>query len=126
MDPALIPLHDRTGRANTGHALETAVLVELERRRAAVTWVKTPGGGEVDFLARFPDGREALIQVCADASAPETAEREIAALLSAATRHPRAELHLLTLTGREVSVPISDSIRTAPAWRWLLDDGMGD
>ena len=32
VDPGLIPVFDRTGRANIGHALETAVMVELERR----------------------------------------------------------------------------------------------
>ena len=44
VDPGLIPLFDRTGRANVGHALETAVLVELERRRFDVTYVRTPEG----------------------------------------------------------------------------------
>ena len=28
IDPGLIPLYERTGRANTGHALETAVFLE--------------------------------------------------------------------------------------------------
>ena len=52
VDPGLIPVFDRTGRANTGHALETAVLVELERRGFEVTYLRTPEGYEVDFLAR--------------------------------------------------------------------------
>ncbi len=34
VDPGLIPVFDRTGRANLGHAPETAVLLELERRAA--------------------------------------------------------------------------------------------
>jgi len=124
VDSALIPIYDRSGKPNTGHALETAVLIELERRRAAVTWVKAPDSGEVDFLARFPDGRETLIQVCASAAAPDTARRELSALHSAATRHPRATLLLITLTGREITVPIPDGIQAIPAWRWLLEDGM--
>lgn len=33
VDPGLIPVFDNVGRANTGHALETVVLLELERRR---------------------------------------------------------------------------------------------
>jgi len=37
-----IVLFDRTGRENVGPALETAVLVELERRRFDVTYVRTP------------------------------------------------------------------------------------
>ena len=32
-DPGLIGAFDTSGRANTGHALETAVLIEIERRR---------------------------------------------------------------------------------------------
>lgn len=75
IDTALIALYDQTGRANIGHALETLVLLELERRRSTATWVRTSSGYEIDFLARHADGRQELIQVCADASAPETAER---------------------------------------------------
>jgi hypothetical protein len=56
MDPGLILVFERTGRANLGHALETVVLVELERRRMEATYVRTPGGYEVDF----PDGREGV------------------------------------------------------------------
>ena len=32
IDAGLIPVFDRSGRANLGHALETAVYLELERR----------------------------------------------------------------------------------------------
>ena len=56
VDPGLIPVFDRTGRANVGHALETAVLIELERRGCESTYVRTAEGYEVDFLARSPDG----------------------------------------------------------------------
>jgi len=41
---------DRTGRANIGHALETAVLIELEPRRPETTYVRTHDGYEADFL----------------------------------------------------------------------------
>lgn len=77
VDPGLIPVFDRARRANVGHALETAVLVELERRGAGVTYVRTPGGYEVDFLARRPGGETELIQVCADASDEPTSRREL-------------------------------------------------
>ncbi|MGH8008446.1 MAG: ATP-binding protein, partial [Candidatus Binatia bacterium] len=62
-DAALIGAFDRSGRANIGHALETVVFNELERRKAEVGYVKTREGFEVDFHARFPEGSEALIQV---------------------------------------------------------------
>jgi len=57
VDPALIPAFDRSGKANVGHALETAVLIELERRKCEVGYVRTPGGYEVDFLARSWDNQ---------------------------------------------------------------------
>jgi hypothetical protein len=78
--PGLVPVFDIVGRANIGHALETAVLVELERRRMNVTFVRTRDGYEVDFLARGPAGNSELIQVCADASETETLSRELRAL----------------------------------------------
>lgn len=56
----------RSGRANLGYALETAVLTELEGRRLDVTYVRTPQSYEVDFLARSADRRPELLRVCAD------------------------------------------------------------
>ena len=119
VDPALIPIFDQTGRANLGHALETAVRVELERRRMEVTYVKTRDGFEVDFFARFPGEPPALIQVAAELTDPTTREREIRALLAAKTEHPRASMHLVTLTP-ELAGAIPDEIEVHPAWRWLL------
>ena len=88
VDAGFTPLHGRTGRSNIGHALETAVLIELQRRRCEVRYVRSPSGYEADFLARYPDGSETLIQVCADASAVETARREIRALVDAGDPYP--------------------------------------
>ncbi len=120
VDAGLISVFDRSGRSNVGHALETAVLIELERRRCEVTYVRTPGGFEVDFLARNMAGDAELIQVCADASAPATAERELRALLDAGEMHPNARKRLLTLTrdGQPTSAP--PGIKVQPAYEWLL------
>jgi predicted AAA+ superfamily ATPase len=119
VDPGLIPIFDQTGRANRGHALETVVRVELERRRLRVTYVKTREGLEVDFLVRRPSGATELIQVSAEIDDPSTREREIRALLAAKTEHPGATLHLITLTP-ERAVDIPAETRVHPAWRWLL------
>ncbi len=89
-DPGLIRAFDASGRSNVGHALETAVANELERRGAELAYVRTSGGLEVDFLARFRDGREELVQVCADASAEETLARELRALAAASDAYQRA------------------------------------
>jgi hypothetical protein len=123
VDVALIPLFDRSGRTNVGHALETAVLLELERRRCDVTYVRTPDGHEVDFLARSPDGGVHLIQVCADATDPATAHRELRALRAAAANHRgRTRQWLLTLTRDRAPAEAPDEVTVAPAYEWMLAD----
>lgn len=120
VDPALIPIFDRTGRANVGHALETAVLIELERRRMEITYVRTSGGHEVDFLARAPEGGLELIQVCADARAPQTLARELRALEEAAVDFPQAGRRLLTLTADSIPPERPAGIVFQPAYEWML------
>ena len=122
-DPALIPVFDRSGKANSGHVLETAVFIELQRRRAEVTYVKTTSGYEgyeVDFLARHPDGSEELIQVCASVDDPPTLFREVRALQDAAAEHPRARLRILTLESRLPFPEHPPEIGILPAWQWML------
>lgn len=119
IDPGLIPLFDRSGRANLGHALETCVLLELDRRGAEVGYVHTAGGYEVDFLARYPEGGEELIQVCASLDDPAARERESRALLDAAGRHPRTTLHLVSLD-IPAALDMSSKITVHAAWHWLL------
>ena len=123
VDAGLIGVFDRSGRANTGHALETAVLLELERRRSETTYVRTPEGYEVDFLARGEDGRSELIQVCADASDSTTAERELRALAAAGTMHPTATKRLLTQNRRSLPHETSDDVHAQPAYEWMLNLG---
>lgn len=120
IDAGLIPVYDRSGRANRGHALETAVLVELQRRRCAVTYVRTEGGFEVDFLARDPVGRQWLIQVCADASESETAKRELRALAEAGERFPQAQQLLLTLTRDGAPAEAPRAVTAQSAYQWML------
>lgn len=119
-DPGLIPFYDRSGRSNLGHSLETAVLIELQRRRAEVTYVRTPEGREVDFLARTPEGGMELIQVCADASDPAVADRELRALTEAARRFPGAGQRLLTLTRDGAPPAARPGIAVQPAYEWML------
>ena len=121
VDPGLIPVFDRAPRGNEGHALETVVALELERRGATTAYVRAREGFEVDFLARFADGAEQLIQVCADLDAPDTRAREVRGLLAAAGEHPQATLHLVTLAATRTP-PLPDGIRLYPAAEWLLQD----
>jgi uncharacterized protein len=117
---------DRSGRANTGHALETTVLIELERRGKGVTYVRTPEGHEVDFLARGAAGEAELIQVSVDPSDAATAERELRALEAAGRIFPRAKRRLLTLTRDAVPLKVPRGVRAQPAYEWMLADAEED
>lgn len=120
VDPALIPVFDRTGRANVGHALETVVLLELERRGAEVAYVRTAEGHEVDFVARYGD-RVELIQVCADASEPDTAARELRALVEAGKQYPRATKRLVALADDALPRGRPKDVLAQPAWAFCLE-----
>ena len=118
IDPGLIPIYDRTERANTGHALETAVFIELLRRGNEVHYLRTPQGWEVDFHATSPEGGTLLVQACANAADAETLERETRSLLEARGVFPSARLLLILLDplppGAIVPAPIQ--ALHAPAW----------
>jgi hypothetical protein len=61
-----------------------------------------------------------LIQVCADASNPDTAERELRPLAAAATRFPQAVRRLLTLTRDGLPPEAPPGVIAEPAYAWLL------
>lgn len=119
-DPGLIPAFDASGRVNVGHALETAILNELERRKVETGYVKTVDGLEVDFLARLRGEGEELIQVCADLRSSETAARELRALTAAAKEHPRARRRLLVLDRDAAGEIEASDVEVQPAYEWLL------
>jgi hypothetical protein len=121
VDSGLIPIYDRSGKTNLGHALETAVLIELERRRMECTWVKTPSGFEVDFLAKGSEGSQEIIQVCADASDPETAKREIRALEESRGMFPKAIRRLLVLTRDGLPAEVPSGVVAQTAYEWMLN-----
>lgn len=126
VDPGLAAAFDASGRPNTGHALETVVLHEADRRSADVGYVKTTEGFEVDFLLRNPGTAPELVQVCADVSGPVTLERELRGLQAASVEFPRATRRLLVLDRDQVpSRPVA-GIRVQPAYEWLLDGPGGE
>jgi predicted AAA+ superfamily ATPase len=126
VDPGLIRAFDASGKTHEGHALETVVLLELERRKAEVGYVKTTSGFEVDFHARFPDGTEELLQVCADLSAEETRERELRALKEAAQEYTSARKRLLLLDREQTAVASTvelADVEVQTVYEWLLQGG---
>jgi predicted AAA+ superfamily ATPase len=120
IDPGLIEVYERTPAPNTGHALETVVMLELERRGCAIGYVRTPDGFEVDFHAAFPDGTYALIQASTSVSDPMTYEREVRALERAAELHPHAKPLLITLDTIAPQPTLPATIQWRCAADWLL------
>ena len=125
-DPGLIRAFDASGRRNVGHALETAVFNELERRGAEVGYVKAGDGSEVDFLARHPAADHELIQVCADVTDESTRLRELRALDAAAAEHPRATQRLRVLDRDARALMGKVAIEVQPAYEWLLEAPGGE
>ena len=122
-DPGLIPAFDASRRTNVGHALETVVLNELERRGAEIGYLKTPSGWEVDFLANYRSGETELLQVCADLSDQSTRERELRALTDASPIYPHANQKLLVLNSDSLNGTHPHDVTIQPVYEWLLTDG---
>lgn len=120
VDPGLIKAFDTSARSQVGHALETVVFNELERRGADVAYVRTQDEFEVDFLARPRAGKEMLLQVCADPSEKETLDREARALESAMKEHAGAERTILVLDRDAAAAARARGVETEPAYEWLL------
>lgn len=117
VDTGLSALFDRSAKPNTGHALETVVLHELQRCGAHVTYVRTPAGFEVDFHARLPSGQEQLIQVCSELHDPDTLAREVRALQDAAPAWSHATLHLVALDAPPTQhLPAGIQLHRAADW----------
>jgi uncharacterized protein len=119
-DMGLIPFFDGGNRANIGHSLETAVAIELLRRRAQLSYVKTKEGYEVDFLAQYPDGRQELVQVCASLDDKKVQEREFRALSEAGKSYTKAPKTVIAIDiPPQLAVP--RGIRVVRAAEWFLE-----
>ena len=121
VDPGLISLFAQSGRSYQGHALETTVLLELERRGWEVSYVRTEEGWEVDFYAHRPGEAPLLVQVCLETGDDATWEREVRALRSAGETYGDARLLLVTLDSSPPRRQLPDRVTWAPASRWLLE-----
>lgn len=125
-DPGLVRAFDASGRANPGHALEVAVLNEIERRGGEVGYLRTDKDREVDFLVRHPAGGSTLVQVCGDAAAEPTRARELRSLAGAGSeRHAASDRVMLVLTRDQVGLFVADGIEVLPAYEWLLQPTPG-
>lgn len=121
IDTGFIRVYQRGGQQNRGRSLETAILLELERRGATAGWVRVGNDLEVDFCVERFDRAPLLIQVSLDTALPETFEREITALAAAASEYPDAQPVLITLDPAPPSRILPAGITWRPATDWLLD-----
>lgn len=120
IDPGLITLYERPGSEHRGRALETAVLLELERREFSVTWLRADAGLEVDFFATRPGDPPLLIQVSLDTTEDSTWEREVRALEAAAREHPDAQPLLITMDPTPPFRTLPGPLQWMSATQWLL------
>lgn len=120
VDPGLITLFERSGRTHRGRALETVVMLELERRGFDVAYVRTAEGFEVDFLAHRAGEAPLLVQVCLESEGDETWDRELRALEAAVAIHPDARAVLVTLDAVPPRRPLPQGVSWAPAAHYLL------
>lgn len=121
VDPGLIALFERSGRTQQGRALETVIMLELERRGWEVSYLRTTEGFEVDFLAHRAGDDPLLIQVCLESEGDMTWERELRSLEAAAT-YTEARAFLVTLDAVPPSRPMPQGLIWAPAAQWLVEE----
>jgi uncharacterized protein len=121
IDPGLIPLYERTGRVHNGRSLETAVLLELERRGYSVDWFRA-GEFEVDFFAEQIGDQPMLIQVCLDTTSDATWDREVRALQAGVTAQPDARALLITLDSTPPTRALPHPIVWRAAPHWMLEE----
>jgi predicted AAA+ superfamily ATPase len=121
IDTGLIALFERSGRTHQGRSLETAVMLELERRGYEVSYVRTTDGFEIDFLAHRAGDPPLLVQVCLESADDETWTRELRSLEAAAAALPKARPFLVTLDAVPPPRALPRGITWAPAARWLLE-----
>lgn len=122
VDPGLIALFERSGRTHHGRALETAILLELERRGFEVDYVRTADGFEVDCPAQRAGDAPLLIQACLESEGDQTWERELRELVAAAAVHPHARPFLVTRDAVPPTRPMPEGCTWASAAQWLLEE----
>ena len=110
-------------------ALETAVYLELRRRRSAgrlgdIAMLKLPSGKEVDFVEGDAaiDAATTFMQICFDMNSEKTRKREMGALAEAMCKFDQANGTIVTIGEESETIVPEGTIRVIPAWKWLLTD----
>lgn len=105
---------------NSGHLLENLVFVALRRTMTEISYYKTRGGREVDFIVHQRGQARRLVQVCESLAHPGTREREIGALAEAMAEQGLDRAVIVTRNDAELVNTAEGTIEVVPAWRFLL------
>ncbi len=102
-----------------GRFLENMVFIELRRRQKKFYFYKTSKNLEIDFLYNENEQFH-LLQVSYGLDDLKTREREIKAIVDAASELPQTKNILLTYNEEDTLVDNNVEIKILPVWKWLL------
>ena len=127
VDPGLMCALSLATTDGLARALETAVYLELRRRRQSgrageVSMLRLPSRKEIDFIWGDEALGEAyaLAQVCVNMADHKTRMRELSALDEALGMFPDVPATVVTLYEEGVEHLEHGDVRVVPAWRWML------
>lgn len=108
-------------------AFETAVYLELRRRRAAgrlgdIAMLKLASGKEVDFIEgdALLGSATRLVQVSFSVEQASTREREASALREAMARFSTRDGFIVTMSEEDEFACDEGTLHVVPAWKWLI------
>ncbi|OPZ37584.1 MAG: hypothetical protein BWY99_01846 [Synergistetes bacterium ADurb.BinA166] len=106
---------------NTGHLLENLVFTALRRLCPDISYYRTRGGREVDFIVTLRGRSRMLVQACESLAEPQTRKREISALSEAMEEQGLTDGTIVTRNEDERLETPGGVINILPAWRFLLE-----
>ncbi|MFH2020571.1 MAG: ATP-binding protein [archaeon] len=118
------------GKKNFGRSYENAVFLQLRRKLSPleqISYYRSVGNQEVDFVIRRGSEVKQLIQVVYDLDDEKTKEREIKALVEAAAEFEldgkKGELLIITKDYEAKEDVEGRKIIYKKLWKWLIDEG---
>ncbi len=106
-----------------GSNLESAVLIELRRRREENEKMSYyMGKGECDFVIQHDDNVTKLIQVCWNMNDEKTRGREIAGILEASKATGCTDMTIVTFEEKDTINVGDKTIQVVPAYEWFLNE----
>jgi predicted AAA+ superfamily ATPase len=118
------------GKRNLGREYENAVFLQLRRKLnplGQISYYRSAGNQEVDFVIRQGSEVKKLIQVVYDLDDEKTKEREIKALVEAAGEFnlngKKGELLIITKDYEAKEEVSGKKITYRKLWKWLIDEG---